>query len=93
MKKQLIFAALAGCLFGNLQVSALADEVWFNSYDTDGDHYWTYPEFTKAHEHYVKIHPKTAVVTTTQLRKDFDDLDVDHDGKVKIEEVRTYHTW
>jgi len=93
MKKQLVFASLAWCLFGFTYVPANADEVWFKTYDTNGDGLWDYKEFCTANDGYCVKHPKEVRVTTKELRRQFDDLDTDHDGLVRTEEVKTYHTW
>lgn len=93
MKKQLALVALAWSIFGAMQLPAKADTVWFKTYDTNADGLWSYPEYVQAQEHYVLLHPTATKVTTTELRHQFDDLDVDHSGFVKMEQVKTIHTW
>jgi Ca2+-binding EF-hand superfamily protein len=53
----------------------------------------SYPEFVEAQDHWVKVHPKEVTITRKELRRQFDDLDTDHDGYVKIEQIRTFHDW
>jgi Ca2+-binding EF-hand superfamily protein len=94
MKKRWLLAGLALCLMGTLGSPANAKkEVWFERYDTNGDGLWNYDEFTAANEHYIVTHPSEVRVTTKELRHQFDDFDADHDGLVRVEEVRKYHTW
>jgi hypothetical protein len=93
MRKQIALVALAWSLFGAVQLPASADTVWFKTYDTNADGLWSYPEFVKAQEQYILVHPQATRVTTTELRRQFDGLDVDHSGFVKMEQVRTYHDW
>jgi Ca2+-binding EF-hand superfamily protein len=94
MKREIISTVACLGLFGVLQAPAVAKEVvWFQSYDTNGDGSWSYPEFVAANEHYYTVHPKEVRITTKELRHQFDDLDVDHDGLVRVDEVKTYHNW
>ena len=94
MKKQLLLAGLALCLIGTLASPANAKkEVWFERYDTNGDGLWDYNEFAAANEQYYVTHPNEVRITKTELRRDFDDFDTDHNGLVRVEEVRKFHTW
>ena len=92
MKKGLVFALLA---LGLIAAPAIAKEkiVWFDTYDVNHDGLWTYDEFAAANDHYILTHPKEVKITTKELHRQFDDWDVDHSGVVKIEQVKTYHTW
>ncbi|PWU02375.1 MAG: hypothetical protein C5B53_01750 [Candidatus Melainabacteria bacterium] len=91
MKKGLLFALLAWCLAGS---SANAKEVvWFDTYDVNHDGLWSFDEFAAANQHYLLTHPKEVKITTKELHRQFDDWDADHAGVVKMEQVRTYHTW
>jgi Ca2+-binding EF-hand superfamily protein len=92
MKKGFLFALLALSLVG-VPANAREKIVWFDTYDTNHDGLWTYDEFAAANQQYILTHPSEVKITTKELRRQFDDLDTDHDGVVKIEQVRTYHTW
>lgn len=91
--KKLALASFAFVLFGAGQVPALADTVWFKTYDVNHDGSWSYPEYVQAETHYYTTHPKVVRVTTEEMRRNFDTLDTGHTGTVKIEQVRTIHDW
>jgi Ca2+-binding EF-hand superfamily protein len=93
MKKQLAIGGLLWCILGGFQLPASADTVWFKTYDVNGDGLWSYPEYYKAEEHYMLVHPRAQRLTVKEIRRHFDDLDADHTGFVKIEQVRTLHDW
>jgi len=92
MKKGLVFALLA---LGLIVAPANAKEkiVWFDTYDVNHDGCWNFDEFEAANQHYIVTHPTEVKITTKELYRQFDDLDVDHAAVAKIEQVKTYHTW
>lgn len=93
MNKKITLASLAWCLVATVGAPALAADVWFTKYDVNGDGLWDYSEFVKANDAYYVAHPQEVKVTTKVLRQKFDDLDVGHTGVIKVDSVRTFHTW
>jgi hypothetical protein len=91
MNKSFAIGAVLCLAISSIQLPATADEVWFTNYSTVPN-YWTYSNFVNAERAYETAH-RINRIEDKMLRQQFDALDADHDGKVTIEQVRTYHTW
>lgn len=75
------------------QSIAMADEVWYEKYDTDHDHHWSYNEFRDANLSYYKLHKDEKRLEDAQMRTEFDKMAIGHPGYVDVETVKTYHHW
>jgi hypothetical protein len=74
-----------------LQLPASADEVWFTKYDTTNQGYWDWPEFRQANMDWAATHHIT--VTEPQLHEQWVTVSKKHNGKVYMEDVRTFRQW
>jgi hypothetical protein len=74
------------------QSVALADD-WYERYDVDHDHHWSYNEFRDANLSYWKLHKDEKALKDAELRAEFDRMAAGHPEYVDVETVRTYHHW
>ena len=94
MKRQLTAVVLFSLAFGALQLPARADfNVAFGRHDRNHDGRWDYREFNDANRYYYQSHPEVQVINQRDMRRDFDRMDINHDGYLDTNEVRTYRTW
>ncbi len=93
MKKVFLAAMMAIASLSSVQLSAHADEQWFDRYDHDHDSHWNYNEFRKAHYDWYKHHHSEQRISDPELRHQFDGMAAGHPGWVEREQVRTYHNW
>jgi len=92
MKKSLALAGLLCLALSNFQLAARADD-WFDRYDRNHDHHWSYDEFRRAHQDWWRAHREEKRLTDAELRAQFNTWDADHHGWVTREHVEHFHTW
>ena len=93
MKKVFLAAMMAVAALSSVQLSAHADDPWFDRYDRDHDGHWTYNDFKHAHYEWYKHHHNEQRITDAELRHQFDTMASTHPGWVEREQVRTFHNW
>ena len=94
MNKQLAALCLCFGLLATLQPPARSDfNLSFGRHDCNHDGRWNYREFNDANQYYYRSHPEVTVINQRRMRNDFDRLDMNHDGYLNQQEVRTYRTW
>ena len=94
MKTQIITLVVVAIAAAFCQQPAMADEFhdhWVN-HDLNHDNRWDHDEFHNANVYYGEHHPKWGEhYTRVDSDNAFGRLDVNHDGYLTREEVRSYH--
>jgi hypothetical protein len=89
VNKQIV---LVGLIVGLLsQPAALAFD-WFDRYDHDHDHYWSYHEYYRARRAWEREHHEK-LMSEAELRAEYDRYDADHDHKWAREEAKASGHW
>jgi hypothetical protein len=89
VKKQLV---LFGLIAGLLCPSGAFAIDWFDTYDRNHDHYWSYHEYAKARRAWEREHHEKAMADA-ELRAEYDRWDSDHDHRWAREEAHASGHW
>jgi len=86
-------------LFGLVVVSLISAPLaasahdWFDKWDHNHDHYWSWHDYYAARRGWEKEHAAEKRLSEAELREEYARLDADHNRRLSREEAATWGHW